>query len=286
MGEKCASCRSARNANNSQTLGCLFSLKSKQRAKQTLIFPLPFFCSVESVWTFILLQLHCPLVSSIFMASCCSSTPFTSVFHLTIAILCLCCPDASSNSLVQKFAFMPRSWKTLPHRELFTAVLLWYIRGILSPFGLTWVCRDNDLLNAREGGCCTFEVLCCSSLVMAGIQQLRTRTSQLLICYELLFPRCVISSNLHTPCYFAFLIGPTHYGTVGQLMGTRQKAVRKKQTLPKLQSLLPSHHQRGPWCGWYHLQIVDCLIHWTQRSVISCNAGNRQDTEGVKLSVL
>lgn len=131
-----------------------------------------------------------------------------------------------------------------------------------------------------------FEVLCCSSLVMVGRQKLRPRTSQLLLHYELLLPCCVISCNLHALYYFAFLIGPTHYGTVGQLTGTSQKGVRKKQTLPKLQSLLPSHHQHGPWCGWYHLQIVNCLIRWTQRSVKSCNAGNRQDTEGVKLSML
>lgn len=50
MGEKCTSCRSARNANNPQTLACLFSLKSKQGEKQTLIFPLPFVALWSLFW--------------------------------------------------------------------------------------------------------------------------------------------------------------------------------------------------------------------------------------------
>lgn len=78
VGEKCTSCRSAQNANSPQTLACLFSLKSKQGAKQTHTF-FPDFChSLEFILTPILLQLHCLLFSSFSMAPCCSS------------LLCLC----------------------------------------------------------------------------------------------------------------------------------------------------------------------------------------------------
>lgn len=50
---------------------------------------------------------------------------------------------------------------------------------------------------------------------------------------------------------------------------------------PELWSLLPPHNKHGPWDGWHHLQMVCCLIHCTQKSVISCDNGNRTWTQNL-----
>lgn len=116
-------------------------IKKQTESKTNTCFSRAFHCSVEFIVKLILLQLYCPLLSSILMASCCSSTPFTSAwlharqtapairprcpseyFCLAAAgsVLWLCCPNGSSNSLAQNVAFMHRSRKTLPPQAAYS----------------------------------------------------------------------------------------------------------------------------------------------------------------------
>lgn len=183
MGKKCTSCRSARNANNSQTLACLFSLKSKQRAKQTLIFPLPFVVLWSLFWHLSSFsyalpwflpssrQLAAPqtplplhgymqgrlLLPSDHVVPQSAFTVLLQVHSLSLQSKCLLkFPGAKVCFSVQKQVDTPAP----SYLQLFP----WEdIGGISSPLGLTWVCSAKDLLNAREGGCCTSK--CC--VVMA-----------------------------------------------------------------------------------------------------------------------
>lgn len=98
VGEKCTSCRSARNVNSPQTLACLFSLKSKQGAKQTHVF------SRLLSFSGVCFDTHSPSatvppVSSFSMAPCCSSP------------LCLC----KDRSLLKPGHFVSHSASAFLH---------------------------------------------------------------------------------------------------------------------------------------------------------------------------
>lgn len=89
------------------------------------------------------------------MASCCSSTTFSSPSARSIP--CLCCSKASSNSL---FAFMHTRRKTLPSQ----GASLDCGREIPS-LGLSWVCSAQTCCMERRRLLC-FRELFCSSLVI------------------------------------------------------------------------------------------------------------------------
>lgn len=247
VGEKCTSCRSAQNANSPQTLACLFSLKSKQGAKQTRIFSPDFCHSLEFILTPILLQLHCLLFSSfpwhlaVPHPSACASTDLSrNQATLSLTVLLPSCIQVI-------LCFHAQKWNAgLPSR-LPSATLQEHSGDSLPLLATPWAFSDKDLIRARGEGNFSLKdsvetawsLLPCGSIVL--------RTSQRLLHHELLLLCFGISSNLHTPYYFAFLIGPMQLRDAEQLMGTSQKAVWKSKLLDPTIPLLPhqDHHSHS-----------------------------------------
>lgn len=199
----------------------------------------PDFChSLEFVLTPILLQLQCLLfppfpwhLAAPHPSACARTDLYWNQATLSLTVLLPSCIRVILCFHAQKQANLP---PRLP-----SAALQEHSGDTLPLLATSWACSDKDLFHARGEGSFSLKdsvETAWSSLPCGSIVQ---RTSQHLLHHELLLSCFGISSNLHTPYYFAFLIGPMQFRDAEQLMGTSQKTVWKSKLLNPTIPLLP-----------------------------------------------